>query len=127
MDLDHLKFVTICYLGFINQFFSISPFPINTFVIYNVYSGYTDTKCPKKPHTDYIGGDMGMEEINSEGECIQRCLQFDSCVAVTFLKTDSGSGQCYKKRGGWEREASDQRDIVSINVQCIRDEIRELV
>jgi len=67
---------------------------------------------------------MGMDEINSEGECIQRCLQFDSCVAVTFLKTDSGSGQCYKKRGGWEREASDRRDIVSIDVQCMRDRIR---
>ena len=70
---------------------------------------------------------MGMVAVDTEEECVTRCLATTDCIAITFVSPnpdqyDSHLHGCHRKSGGWTvlTGTDYQANMVSVDVACIR-------
>ena len=71
---------------------------------------------------------MGKENLDTEEECVNQCLQLQNCLAVTFIGPNPAQYTtelqgCYKKSGGWNMQSGTDHytNMVSVNIVCIRN------
>ena len=71
---------------------------------------------------------MGKAILQTEEQCVNHCLEFPACVAVTLVGSNPGQygddlEGCYKKWGGWTVRSGTayEANMVSIDVSCIRN------
>ena len=88
-------------------------------------------KSCRYPSTDFYGGAlephwMSKFLIYEEAPCVQKCLDYVECIAITLVKPnpefyDSTLHGCHLKSGGWQvRTTPKEANMVSFDVVCVR-------
>ena len=70
---------------------------------------------------------MGRVDIDTEEQCINHCLEYPTCIAITLVSPNPGQYNsdihgCHKKDGGWTvtKGTAKQANMVSVDMICVR-------
>ena len=68
---------------------------------------------------------MGLLKELSWKECIDRCLQSEECLSVTYTPSD---GSCYRKVKAFNESESKQTrfSLISMNMECLTGKMSDV-